>query len=134
MSVQMSLASKSYADVLERVLDQGVVVDVRLRISLAGLGLIGFDALVVVASIPTSVKLSQAEERGGAAFPPREARPETQRRTRRAGRRRGARLPVRSSSPRLRCPQGCTFEGARAQVVTTPCPYRPRHVCVRRPL
>jgi hypothetical protein len=133
MAVQRSLTTKSYADVLERVLDKGVVVDARLSISLAGIGLIGFDALVGVASIPAFVKFSRAEERDGATFPPPETRPQTERPIRTTRGPRGARHPLRSSPPLLRCPQGCTFEGAGAQPVTTPCPYRPRRVCVLQP-
>jgi gas vesicle structural protein len=40
-------------DVLDRVLDKGIVIDAAVRISVAGIELLGVDARVVVASIET---------------------------------------------------------------------------------
>ncbi|HET7343947.1 MAG TPA: gas vesicle protein GvpJ, partial [Methylomirabilota bacterium] len=42
-------------EVLDRVLDRGIVIDVWLRVSVAGLQLVDVDARVVVASIKTYV-------------------------------------------------------------------------------
>ena len=41
------------ADVLDRVLDKGIVIDAAVRVSVAGVELLGVDARVVVASIET---------------------------------------------------------------------------------
>jgi hypothetical protein len=43
----------SFIDVLDRVLDMGVVVDAGMRVSLAGIDLITVDAHVVIASFDT---------------------------------------------------------------------------------
>ena len=43
----------SVLDVLDRVLDKGIVIDAWVRVSLAGIDLITVDARVVVASIET---------------------------------------------------------------------------------
>lgn len=40
-------------DVLDRVLDKGIVIDAAVRVSVAGIELLGVDARVVVASIET---------------------------------------------------------------------------------
>ena len=40
-------------DVLDRVLDKGIVIDAYVRVSLAGLDLVNVDARVVVASVDT---------------------------------------------------------------------------------
>jgi len=43
----------SFAEVLDRVLDKGIVIDAWVRVSLVGLDLITMEARVVVASIAT---------------------------------------------------------------------------------
>ena len=47
-------------DVLDRVLDKGIVIDVWARLSLAGIDLIGLEMKVVVASIETYLRYSDA--------------------------------------------------------------------------
>jgi hypothetical protein len=47
-------------DVLDRVLDKGIVVDAWVRISLVGIDLITVEARVVVASIDTYLKYAEA--------------------------------------------------------------------------
>jgi gas vesicle structural protein len=49
----------TYLDVLDRVLDKGIVVDAWVRISLGGLDLVTLEARIVVASLGTYI------ERGG---------------------------------------------------------------------
>jgi hypothetical protein len=50
-------SSRAYLDdVLEHVLDKGIVVDAWLRLSLIGVSLITVEARVLVASIETSLK------------------------------------------------------------------------------
>jgi hypothetical protein len=46
----------SYIDVLDRVLDKGIVVDAWIRVSVAGLDLITVEAHVIVASVGTYLK------------------------------------------------------------------------------
>jgi hypothetical protein len=50
----------SVLDVLDRVLDKGIVIDAWVRVSLAGIDLITVDARVVVASIETYLAYSDA--------------------------------------------------------------------------
>ncbi len=52
--------SSSLAEVLDRVLDKGVVVDVWARVSLVGIEILTIEARVVVASVDTF--LHYAEE------------------------------------------------------------------------
>lgn len=52
--------SSSLAEVLDRVLDKGLVVDLWLRVSLVGIELLTVEARVVVASVDTF--LHYAEE------------------------------------------------------------------------
>ncbi len=47
-------------DVLDRVLDKGIVIDAWVRISLVGIDLITIEARVVVASIDTYLKYAEA--------------------------------------------------------------------------
>ena len=47
-------------DVLDRVLDKGIVIDAWVRISLVGIDLITVEARVVVASIDTYLKYADA--------------------------------------------------------------------------
>src|ERR671925_1079333 len=47
-------------DVLDRVLDKGIVIDAWVRVSLVGIDLITVEARVVVASIDTYLKYSEA--------------------------------------------------------------------------
>jgi hypothetical protein len=50
----------SLIDVLDRVLDKGIVIDAWVRISLVGIDLITVEARVVVASIDTYLKYADA--------------------------------------------------------------------------
>lgn len=50
----------SLVDVLDRVLDKGIVIDAWVRISLVGIDLITIEARVVVASIETYLKYAEA--------------------------------------------------------------------------
>jgi hypothetical protein len=47
-------------DVLDRVLDKGIVVDAAVRVSVVGIELLGVDARVVVASIETYLRHADA--------------------------------------------------------------------------
>ena len=52
--------SAGLVDVLDRVLDKGIVIDAWVRVSLVGIDLITVEARVVVASIDTYLKYSEA--------------------------------------------------------------------------
>jgi hypothetical protein len=59
MSVQREASSTSLIDVLDRVLDKGIVIDAWIRVSLVGIDLVTVEARVVVASIDTYLKYSE---------------------------------------------------------------------------
>jgi len=56
MAVERVSGGSSLIDVLDRVLDKGIVIDAWVRISLVGIDLITVEARVVVASIETYLK------------------------------------------------------------------------------
>ena len=60
MAVERAPGGTSLIDVLDRVLDKGIVVDAWVRISLVGIDLITVKARVVVASIDTYLKYAEA--------------------------------------------------------------------------
>jgi gas vesicle structural protein len=66
MPVERSSGGSSLIDVLDRVLDKGIVIDAWVRVSLVGIDLITVEARVVVASIDTYLKYSEAV---GASLP-----------------------------------------------------------------
>lgn len=71
MAVERAAGGTSLIDVLDRVLDKGIVIDAWVRVSLVGIDLITVEARVVVASIDTYLKYSEAV--GGAASAARPA-------------------------------------------------------------
>ena len=60
MAVQRSPGGTSLIDVLDRVLDKGIVIDAWVRISVVGIDLITVEARIVVASIDTYLKYADA--------------------------------------------------------------------------
>ncbi len=60
MPVERISSGTSLIDVLDRVLDKGIVIDAWVRVSLVGIDLITIEARVVVASIETYLKYSEA--------------------------------------------------------------------------
>src|SRR5256885_7172114 len=60
MAVERAASGSSLIDVLDRVLDKGIVIDAWVRVSLVGIDLITVEARVVVASIDTYLKYSEA--------------------------------------------------------------------------
>ena len=60
MPVERTSGGSSLIDVLDRVLDKGIVIDAWVRVSLVGIDLITVEARVVVASIDTYLKYSEA--------------------------------------------------------------------------
>src|SRR5690349_17707382 len=72
--VQRSHPSGLY-DVLDLILDKGLVIDVFLRVSLVGIELLTVDARIVIASVDTYLRFAEAvnrldlAEQGGATLP-----------------------------------------------------------------
>src|SRR5437867_5208094 len=60
MPVERTTGGTSLIDVLDRVLDKGIVIDAWVRVSLVGIDLITVEARIVVASIETYLKYSEA--------------------------------------------------------------------------
>ena len=60
MAIEKSVASASIAEVIDRILDKGVVIDAFVRVSLVGIELIAIEARVVIASIETWLKYAEA--------------------------------------------------------------------------
>jgi gas vesicle structural protein len=60
MAIEKSIASSSLAEVIDRILDKGVVVDAFIRVALVGIELIAIEARVVIASVETWLKYAEA--------------------------------------------------------------------------
>lgn len=60
MAVEKAIASSSLVEVVDRVLDKGVVVDAWVRVSLVGIELLAVEARVVVAGVETFLKYAEA--------------------------------------------------------------------------
>jgi hypothetical protein len=74
MPVERAAGGTSLIDVLDRVLDKGIVIDAWVRVSLVGIDLITVEARVVVASIDTYLKYSEAVGAATTASRPVETR------------------------------------------------------------
>src|SRR6058998_3756971 len=70
-------SSSGLYDVLELILDKGLVIDVFVRVSLVGIEILTIDARIVVASVDTFLRFAEATNRldlygkgkGGAGLP-----------------------------------------------------------------
>jgi len=60
MSVEKTIAGASLAEVPDRVLDKGLVIDAWVRASLVGIEFLGIEARIVVASVETYLKYAEA--------------------------------------------------------------------------
>lgn len=58
--VAKSTDSASLAEVVDRILDKGIVIDAFAKVSLVGIELIAIEARVVVASVETYLKYAEA--------------------------------------------------------------------------
>jgi len=117
MAIKRAAPQTSVTEVLDRVLDRGIVIDAWLRVSVAGIALIDVDARVVVASIDTYVRQSEAVAQALFASPPSPT---------------ATRRPRRSRRPRLRlrCDEGCTFiRSAHRCPSTVHCPSDRARAC-----
>ena len=60
MAVEKAIGSSSLAEVIDRILDKGLVVDAWVRVSLVGIELLAIEARVVVAGVDTWLKYAEA--------------------------------------------------------------------------
>ena len=56
-------APSSLADVIDTILDKGLVIDIYVRVSLVGIELLTIDARIVVASVDTYLRFAEAVNR-----------------------------------------------------------------------
>ena len=71
MAVETVNSSSSLAEVIDRILDKGVVIDVWVRVYLVGIELLVVEARIVLASVETYLKYAQAVGLTGQAAVPR---------------------------------------------------------------
>ena len=60
MAVEKSIASSSLVEVIDRILDKGIVIDAWVRVSLVGIELLAIEARVVTAGVETFLKYAEA--------------------------------------------------------------------------
>jgi hypothetical protein len=70
MAVEKTIGSTSLAEVIDRILDKGVVVDAWVRVSLVGIELLAVEARVVIAGVDTFLKYAEAVGLTAAAATP----------------------------------------------------------------
>jgi hypothetical protein len=58
--VQKATDSSSLAEVVDRILDKGIVIDAWVKVSLVGIELLSVEARVVIASVETYLKYAEA--------------------------------------------------------------------------
>lgn len=59
-TIQKGVDSSSLAEVIDRILDKGVVIDIWARVSLVGIELLAIDARIVIASVETWLVYAKA--------------------------------------------------------------------------
>lgn len=60
MVVQKSTDSSSLAEVIDRILDKGIVIDAFVRVSVVGIEILTVEARVVIASVDTWLRYAEA--------------------------------------------------------------------------
>lgn len=60
MAVQKAMASSSLAEVIDRILDKGIVIDAWVRLSLVGIEFLSLEARIVVSGVETYLKYAEA--------------------------------------------------------------------------
>ena len=60
MPVERASKNTNLIDILDRVLDKGIIIDAWVRVSLVGIDLLTVEAQMVMASIDTYIKYSEA--------------------------------------------------------------------------
>ncbi len=58
--IQKSTDSSSLAEVVDRILERGIVIDAFVKVALVGIELVTIEARVVVASVETYLKYAEA--------------------------------------------------------------------------
>ena len=86
MPLERASTRTSIIDVLDRVLDKGIVIDAWVRVSLVGIDLITIEARVVVASIQTYLEYADAVAELTPSAEPRTTRPSGSRTRAKSGR------------------------------------------------
>jgi len=59
-TVQKSMDTSGLAEVIDRILDKGIVIDAWARVSLVGIEILAIEARVVIASVDTFLKYAEA--------------------------------------------------------------------------
>jgi len=145
MVTRVPAASSNMLDVLERVLDRGIVIDAWVGVSVAGIRVLELDTRIDVASLDTYLSrasevsiVTTANRPASLVRPavPSDSVPESAlspSRRRRPRRRRLRAQPTEAAPPtaQLRCEKGCTFAWTKAGDPPTSmaCPYRKRARC-----
>jgi hypothetical protein len=60
MAVEKAIGSSSLVEVVDRILDKGIVIDAWARVSLVGIELLAIEARVVASGIETFLKYAEA--------------------------------------------------------------------------
>ena len=60
MAVEKAIGSSSLVEVIDRILDKGIVIDAWARVSLVEIELLAVEARVVVAGVETFLKYAEA--------------------------------------------------------------------------
>ncbi len=60
MAIQKSADSSSLAEVIDRILDKGIVIDAFARVSVVGIEILTIEARVVIASVDTWLRYAEA--------------------------------------------------------------------------
>src|SRR5262245_7875665 len=126
MSLERVPPRHSLIDVLDRVLDKGLVIDASVKVSLLGIEIVGVDACIVVASIQTYTQLPSNVAETRTTSPPSLRRPAP------AVLKSGAvpRRRRRRTTVNVRCQHGCTFVMRRDAVpATVTCPFDGSRTC-----
>ena len=69
MPLEKAPASSSLAEVIDRILDKGIVIDAWVRVSLVGIEVLSIEARAVVASVETYLKYAEANGLTATAAP-----------------------------------------------------------------
>lgn len=69
MLISQSPGPGTFIDVLDRVLDRGIVIDAWMRVSVTGIDLVTIEARIVVASIETYLEYGEPVRRALALSP-----------------------------------------------------------------
>jgi len=59
-AIAKSVDASSLAEVVDRILKQGIVIDAYVRVALVGIELLAIEARVVIASVETWLKYAEA--------------------------------------------------------------------------